>query len=66
MPACGLLAAFTIRKAKNTIKVKAIARKLFVEKTTIKTHIRRIAEKFNVENTIEALFRYIDDVNRQG
>ena len=56
-------------KAKNlgfTIKVKAIAKKLFVEKTTVKTYIRRIAEKFNVENTIEALSRYIDDVNRHG
>ncbi|WP_028986199.1 response regulator transcription factor [Thermicanus aegyptius] len=46
--------------------IKAIAKKLFVEKTTVKTHIRRIAEKFNVENTIEALFRCIDDVNRHG
>ncbi|WP_084213626.1 LuxR C-terminal-related transcriptional regulator [Thermicanus aegyptius] len=46
--------------------IKAIEKKLFVEKTTVKTYIRRIAEKFNIENSIEALFRCIDDVNRQG
>lgn len=46
--------------------IKTVAKKLFVEITTVKTYIQRIALKLNVESNIKALSRYIDDVNRQG